>query len=65
MSKKKLTRSNNKKLYGVCAGIADYMGWDVSILRILWVVVSLCTGIGLGVIVYLVCALVMPMEGEA
>jgi len=35
MENKKLTRSNNRMLAGVCAGLADYFGWDVTIVRII------------------------------
>ena len=31
MENKKLTRSNNRMLAGVCAGVADYIGWDVRV----------------------------------
>ena len=31
MENKKLTRSNNRMLAGVCAGLADYFGWDVTL----------------------------------
>ena len=30
MEKKQLTRSNNRMIAGVCSGIADYFGWDVT-----------------------------------
>ena len=36
MENKKLTRSNNRMLAGVCAGLADYFGWDVTIVRIIY-----------------------------
>ena len=32
MENKKLTRSNNRMLAGVCAGLADYFGWDVTVV---------------------------------
>ena len=35
----------NKKVMGVCSGIADYFGWDVNIVRIAWVVGTLL-GVG-------------------
>lgn len=57
---KKLQRSNNKILAGVCGGLAEYSGFDATILRILYVVLTFCTGIGLGLIAYLVLALLMP-----
>lgn len=36
MENKKLTRSNNRMLAGVCAGLADYFGWDVTVVRIIY-----------------------------
>lgn len=42
--KKRLTRSTTDKwLAGVCGGIAEYFGWDVAILRIVYVVLTTCT----------------------
>jgi phage shock protein C len=57
---RKLTRSNNKMMAGVCAGFAEYSGIDVSLIRILVVLISLSTGIISGLLIYLVAALVMP-----
>ena len=37
MAEKKLTRSNNKMIGGVCAGIADYLVLDPTIVRIAWI----------------------------
>ena len=34
MEKKQLTRSNNRMIAGVCSGIADYFGWDVTLFRL-------------------------------
>ena len=58
---KKLQRSRtDKKIFGVCAGLAKYFGVDVTIIRILFLIALLCVGGGL--IAYLICALVMPEE---
>jgi len=57
---RKLTRSNNKMMAGVCAGFAEFSGMDVSLIRILVVLISLSTGIISGLLIYLVAALVMP-----
>ena len=60
--KKQLCKSrNNKKLCGVCAGVADYLGLDPTIVRVIWGVLALAYGTGL--LAYLICALVMP-EGD-
>ena len=56
---KKLYRSKeNKKLAGVCGGLADYLHIDVTIVRLLWALLTLCASIGLWA--YIICALVIP-----
>ncbi len=59
---KRLMRSStDKKLGGVCAGIADYFEWDPTLVRILWVVLTLMpVPIFPGIIGYLVAWIVMP-----
>lgn len=61
MENKKLYKSNtDKKLDGVCAGIANYFGIDPTLIRIGWVLLSLFWFTG--VIAYIVCAIVIPRE---
>ena len=58
---KRLTRSvTDRKLCGVCAGIANYFEIDPTLVRIGWVVFSLLGGSGL--LAYFVCALIIPEE---
>ncbi len=58
---KKLKRSkSDKKILGVCGGIAKYFDVDVTIIRILFLVGLFIVGGGL--LAYLICALVMPEE---
>ena len=60
--KKRLTRSTTDKwLAGVCGGIAEYFGWDVTILRIVYVVLTTCTAF-CGVLVYILLWICMPKE---
>lgn len=59
MENKKLTRSNNRMLAGVCAGLADYFGWDVTVVRIAYVLATIFTAFS-GTIVYLILWIVMP-----
>ena len=47
----------------VCAGVADYLGLDVTVVRVIWAVVSVITG-GAGVLAYLVAWAVIPDEGR-
>ena len=59
--KKRLYKSAvNKKLCGVCGGIAEYFDLDPTIIRLAWVVFTLLGGSG--IIAYIIAALVMPSE---
>ena len=61
---KKLYRSNtDKKLAGVCGGIAEYFNVDPTLIRLGWALVTLCTA-GIGIIGYIVCAVIMPKKSE-
>ena len=58
---KRLTRSRtDRKIAGVCAGIAEYFGIDPTLVRLGWVIFALAAGSG--VLGYLICALVIPEE---
>lgn len=50
--------SEDKKLCGVCAGIAEYFDLDPTLVRIAWVILSLW--FLTGIIIYIICAFVMP-----
>ena len=45
------------KLMGVCAGIANYFGWDVTMVRVAWVLAALF-GIGAPFLIYLAIGLI-------
>lgn len=56
---KRLCRSrSNRTLAGVCAGIAEYYGWDPTLVRVAWIVLTLLGGSG--ILLYLIMWLVMP-----
>lgn len=57
---KKLTKSNNKMLAGVCAGIAEYLGWDVTLVRVLYLLLALFSAGFPGLLIYIILAIVMP-----
>ena len=58
---KKLYRSRtDKKVAGVCGGLAVYLNMDVTVVRLICALLCLFTGIGL--LAYIVAALVMPEE---
>ncbi|MBZ5526638.1 MAG: PspC domain-containing protein [Acidobacteriia bacterium] len=55
---KRLQRSvSDAKLGGVCAGVASYFGLDVTLVRVVWLVLALT---GTGILAYIVCWIVMP-----
>ena len=54
--------AKDKKLAGVCGGIAEFLGVDPTIIRLAWAV--LACGWGTGVLAYIICAFVLP-EGDA
>lgn len=59
MSSKKLYKSSSdKKLAGVCGGIAEYFDVDSTIIRLAWVLFTLAGGAGL--LAYIIAAIVMP-----
>ncbi len=57
---KKLTRGKDKKLSGVCSGIAEYFDWDVTLVRLLMAVFIVATGLFPGVVFYVIAAMIMP-----
>jgi phage shock protein C len=57
---RRLTRSHNKAIAGVCAGIAEYFGWDVTLFRIVFVLASILSVAFPGILVYVVLWVVMP-----
>ena len=61
-----LQRSNdNRMLAGVCGGLAEWLGWEPSLVRILFVVVSLLSAAFPGILVYLAMWILMPEREES
>ena len=58
---KKLYKSQtDRKLAGVCGGLAEYLNIDSTLIRLIWVLLFFMAGSGL--LAYLICALVIPDE---
>jgi len=62
MATQRLTRSKNKVIGGVCGGIANYLGWDPAMVRILYLVISVLSAAFPGTLVYIILWAVMPEE---
>ena len=58
--KKRLTRSDDKMIGGVCAGLAEYLDIDPTIVRIVWVLMVLFAGFG--ILRYVILWLIMPKQ---
>lgn len=57
MQKKLVKSRTDRKICGVCAGIAEYINIDPTVVRVLWIIFAFT---GVGVLAYLVSAFVMP-----
>ncbi len=55
-----LKKSRNKMIAGVCGGIAEWQGWDPTVVRILYVLVSVFSAAFPGILVYIILMIVMP-----
>ena len=68
MMDRRLYKSNeNKMIDGVCGGIAEYFGIDPTLVRLAWVVLGFCGGVGIWA--YIISAVIIPqrpqyIEGE-
>lgn len=59
---KKLVKSSDRRLLGVCGGVAEYFNVDPNVVRLLWV--FFCLFGGSGILAYIVAAVIMPSEYE-
>ncbi len=56
-----LHRSRNHKIIaGVCGGLADWLGWSPTMMRVIFVLVSILSAAFPGIIVYIVMWVLMP-----
>jgi phage shock protein C len=50
----------NKMIAGVCGGIADWLGWDPTWVRVIYVLVSILSAAFPGILIYVILWIVMP-----
>lgn len=60
MSKKKLYKSEKKVIFGVCGGIANYLNFDPTIVRLILVICLIVTGLFPVGLFYIVAGIIMP-----
>ena len=63
---KKLYLSNkDKKLAGLCGGIAEYFDVDSSLIRLAWIILTILTGVIPGLVAYIIAAVVIPHHPDS
>jgi len=60
MEQKKLTRSANKMVAGVCAGLAEYFDVDPTLVRVIYVILTIFSAAFPGILLYFILMLLMP-----
>ena len=64
MATKKLTRSTNKVLAGVCGGIAEYFEIDPTLVRVAYAALSIFSAGFPGVLLYIIMLILMPQGSD-
>ena len=64
MTRKLYRIEKGRKLLGVCGGIAEYFGIDPSLIRLIWVVVTLVTAFWIGLVAYFAAWFILPNKSE-
>lgn len=63
METKKLYRSNTDKVFaGICGGLGEYFQMDSTLIRLIWLVIVVATGIFPGAIVYVLAIFIVPRK---
>lgn len=62
MAKKLYRSKKDKMIAGVCGGLAEYTNVDPTVMRVLFVIATVFTGIVPGIIVYIALALIIPTK---
>lgn len=52
----------NNIIAGVCGGLANWLGWDVTLVRVLYVIISIGSAAFPGILMYLLLWFLMPKE---
>lgn len=61
MAEKRLHKSRDRVIAGVCGGLAEYLGWDITAVRIIYALLTVFTAFS-GAIIYIILMLLMPEE---
>lgn len=64
MQRPRLHRSRDRVIAGVCGGIAEWLGWDPTLVRLLYVILSIASAAFPGILVYIVLWIIMPKAAD-
>jgi len=60
---KELRRSSKNKVFaGICGGLGEYFNIDPVVIRLLWLVIVIFTGIVPGILTYIIATFIVPKE---
>ena len=63
MEHKRLYRSDTNKVFaGICGGVGEYFDIDPTLVRVIWLLVTIFTGFFPGVLAYIIAAFVIPLR---
>ena len=62
MNKNQLSRSKNRVIAGVCGGLAEWLGWDIALDRLLYLLISIFSAGFPGILAYIILWIIMPEE---
>ena len=66
MEHKRLYRSDTNKVFaGICGGLGEYFDIDAVLLRLIWLLVVVFTGVFPGVIAYIIAIFIVPRRPQA
>jgi len=57
---KKLLRSNDRWIAGICGGISEYFDWDPTLVRIIYLLLTLFSAAFPGIVLYIILWIIMP-----
>ncbi len=62
MNKRLMRSGRDKKIAGVCAGVAHYLDMDPTIVRVIWGVLAFCYGAG--IVAYIILWIIAPVATD-
>ena len=57
-------KSSDKQLCGVLAGLAQWQGWDIKVVRLIFIILTICSTGTPFVVGYIILAIILPNESE-